>query len=179
MSLEIRVSDTQVNDLLERLQHLDLSTVSAVAAEHVSLWGTRAFRDSSLRPSQWAPLSKSYESKLRRDFSKKVSRMRSKEKREWTFFEHHLLIDTGLLLRSLRAFEVGERTADGGYVSTVASDRAYAAYHQFGTRKMPARPFIPIKADLSAGTFVLTDEAWDAIKPTLLRTLRRVIESCS
>ena len=38
MSLEIRVSDTQVNDLLERLQHLDLSTVSAVAAEHVSLW---------------------------------------------------------------------------------------------------------------------------------------------
>lgn len=174
MSTEIRVSDSQVKTLLDHLQNLDLSPISAQAAEMAANWGKRAFLEESLRPAPWAPWSPKYEKRLKGKFAAKVSRMRSKAKRESQVFDRKLLIDKDLLRRSIRAFEVGERNSDGGYVANIASDREYAAYHQFGTSKMPARPFLPIDADLSAGTSVLTDAAWNAIKPTLERTLRRI-----
>ena len=54
-----------------------------------------------------------------------------------------------------------------------------AAYHQFGTpkAKLPARRFLPIDADLAAGTAVLTDAAWESIRPRLERRIKQLILS--
>ena len=46
------------------------------------------------------------------------------------------LIDTGRLWHSV--------TSQG---AAVTSDAPYAKYHQLGTKKMPARPFVPVKPD--------------------------------
>lgn len=51
-----------------------------------------------------------------------------------------MLYESGTLFRSIVAS--GPR---------VVSDRDYAVFHQFGTRKMPARPFVPVRND---GTLV-------------------------
>lgn len=177
MALEIRIDDSRVNELLGILQNIDLAPLSATAAEFVATRGTRAFRDETLRPSPWDPLSQKYEQRLKNKFSAGVSKMRSKKQRAAATFEHQLLIDTDALRRSIKAFEVGQKTASGGYVARVASDREYAAYHQFGTKHMPARPFLPISANLQTGTAVLTDEAWNVLKPALERTLKRIIKS--
>ena len=58
-------------------------------------------------------------------------------------------------------------------------DREYAGYHQFGApkAKSPARPFLPIDADLAGGTAVLTDAAWEAIRPLLERRIKQLILS--
>ena len=52
-----------------------------------------------------------------------------------------------------------------------------AAYHQFGTpkAKLPARPFLPSEADLTSGTAVLTDAAWESIRPLLERRIKQLI----
>ena len=52
-----------------------------------------------------------------------------------------------------------------------------AAYHQFGTpkAKLPARRFLPIDADLADGTAVLTDAAWESIRPRLERRIKQLI----
>ena len=176
MSLEINIKTDQLHELeayVGSLQGVDLSPISKAAADFVVDSGTDAFTDESLRPSPWAPLSKKYEQKLRRDWSKKTSQIKSRKLRESAVFEHQLLIDSEALHQSLSAKE-GEKAADGSYVSRVASDREYAAYHQFGTSKMPARPFLPIDADLSIGTATLTEKAWNTVKPTLLSTLKRI-----
>ena len=47
-----------------------------------------------------------------------------------------MLYRTGALFRSV--------VASG---SRVVSDREYAVYHQFGTSRMPARPFVPVAGD--------------------------------
>lgn len=170
MSLEIRISASQVETLLDRLQSLDLSPVSKAAAEFVVNTGTEAFTNESLRPSPWDPLSDAYEKKLKNAWS-------SKAKNKKKEFLHQLLIDSGDLKDSLKLLESPAGSSDGGYIARVASDREYAAYHQFGTSKMPARPFLPINADLSIGTATLTDKAWDTVKPDLISALKRSIES--
>lgn len=78
---------------------------------------------------------------------------------------------------SILAFEIGKKTTDGGYVASVASDREYAAYHQFGTVKMPARPFLPIKVDFATRTMTLTDFAWESLKPLLIRNFKQIISN--
>ncbi|NLB69536.1 MAG: hypothetical protein GX804_07615 [Lentisphaerae bacterium] len=172
MHIEIRIDDAEIKSLIGHIENLDLSSLSATAAGHVATLGTRAFRDESLRPEPWAPLSESYEKRLKAAWGSK-----HKKKRNPPAFEHQLLIDTGLLRRSIRAFEIGEKTTDGGYVASVASDREYAAYHQFGTVKMPARPFLPIKVDFATRTMTLTDFAWESLKPLLIRNLKQIISN--
>lgn len=76
---------------------------------------TRAFRTTGLRPSPWAP------------------RRPSKADDG-----HPLLIRSGTLRRS-----IGWKL-DGSDAVAVGSSHAYALYHQFGTRRMPARPFFPL-----------------------------------
>lgn len=83
--------------------------------EAVASRATLAFRTTGLRPSPWAPRRPS-----RRDDG------------------HPLLIRSGTLLRS-----IGWRL-EGDAAVAVGSSHAYALYHQFGTRHMPARPFFPL-----------------------------------
>ncbi len=63
------------------------------------------------------------------------------------------LIDTGALFRSIRVAE-----PQGDSVE-ITSDRPYATYHQFGTTRMPARPFIPAIGGADGGMAALTDAA--------------------
>jgi phage virion morphogenesis protein len=75
----------------------------------------RAFTDSSLRPSEWAP--------------------RKKEPKK----PHALLIASGMLRKSIRVTKLDNDTV------AVGSDRPYAAAHQLGRDEinLPARPFLP------------------------------------
>lgn len=79
---------------------------------------TQAFRTASFRPSPWAP--------------------RKPSKRD---DGHPLLIRSGSLRQS-----ISWRIEDDDTV-TVSTDRKYAAFHQHGTKKMPARPFFPVGPD--------------------------------
>lgn len=79
---------------------------------------TLAFRASPMRPSPWA--------------SRKPSTRDD---------GHPLLIKSGSLRQSIGYKVVGSDTV------VVGSDKAYAAYHQHGTKHMPARPFMPVDAN--------------------------------
>lgn len=76
-----------------------------------------AFFSERYRPLRWEPLKKST---LRR--KKKNTRM---------------LMDTFTMVRG---FAVEDADA---YGAAIANTQKYAVYHQFGTRRMPARPFVP------------------------------------
>lgn len=80
----------------------------------------RAFTESSLRPSTWAPLA-----------SSTLKQRRSQGRGSAP------LLKTGLLSRSPRIGEVSSSSV------SVVSDRSYAAYQQLGTKRTPARPFFP------------------------------------
>lgn len=51
-----------------------------------------------------------------------------------------ILYKSGALVQSIRVVEVTNRSV------TVGTDRPYAVFHQFGTRKLPPRPFFPFDA---------------------------------
>lgn len=79
----------------------------------------RSFTEASLRPSAWAPLAPS-------TLKQRKAQGRGSSP----------LLKTGLLSRSPRIGSVSSTVE-------VVSDRPYAAYHQLGTKKAPARPFFP------------------------------------
>ncbi|MDD4059173.1 MAG: phage virion morphogenesis protein [Kiritimatiellae bacterium] len=104
-----------------------MARVARVAGEELAIMAAEAFHSERVRPAEWPPLSRRTEagmSKARKRGAKKRGSARP-------------LVDTGTLMRS---FEVGAADGDG---VTVKSTQDYAVYHQYGTRKMPARPFIP------------------------------------
>lgn len=74
-----------------------------------------AFRTEALRPARWAP--------------RKPSKNDD---------GHPLLIRSGALRQS-----IGWRL-EGADAVAIGTDKKYAAHHQHGTKKMPARPFFPI-----------------------------------
>lgn len=102
----------------------------------------RAFSDASLRPSPWRPLASS------------TLKRRKAEGRGSA-----VLMKTGELSRSPR---IGQITS----TVDVVSDRQYAAYHQLGTKRMPARPFFPFKSDGRP-----TAKAKDLVKTAVVRAL--------
>lgn len=117
----------------------------------VAAMATRSFRDPSLRPTPWPELS--------------PKTLKKKAKGRTT-----ILIDTGTLFRSVRV-----NAPDGDSVEIV-SDRFYATFHQFGTKKMPSRPFIPATggegggpANLTAGAEARVRAAMEAQAKAILR----------
>ena len=102
---------------------------------------TLAFRTPSIRPLRWEP---------RKDKA-----------------THPLLIKHphGGLRQSIR-WEL-----DGPDAVVVGTDKEYAKYHQFGTRRMPARPFFPIT---QYGR--LTPEMENKIKRVVERDYREELE---
>lgn len=114
--LQITVNDTITPKLNELLRGLRSADLMQNLGDAAAAIATRSFRDEALRPSPWAQRAASTPGK------------------------HPLLRLSTLLYRSIRVTEV-----DAGHV-TIGSDRTYAGFHQFGTRKMPARPFMPFDA---------------------------------
>lgn len=99
----------------------DKRPVLAAAGAALASVATRAFRIAALRPKEWPKL--------------KDATLKRKGGRGGP------LIDTGALFRSILA---KEPEADSVEVGT---DRTYALYHQFGTKKMQERPFFPVVDD--------------------------------
>lgn len=77
----------------------------------------RAFKHPHYRPSPWAP---------------------RKSGGTWPLLVKH---PNGGLRASI------ESKLDGDDTVVVGTDKEYAGYHQFGTKHMPARPFMPIDAN--------------------------------
>lgn len=90
-----------------------------------------SFRSERYRPAPWPPLKastvKMFSHARKREANKRKGRISP-------------LIDNAVLVRSF-IYEAGP---DGSWL---ASDTDYAKYHQWGTRKMPARPFVPVTGD--------------------------------
>lgn len=118
MKVEVTVDtsrlDRKLADLPACLARAQKRALQAIG-EAVATRAKMAFRTTGLRPSPWAP------------------RRPSKADDG-----HPLLIRGGVLIHS-----IGWRL-DGNDAVTIGSSHAYSLYHQFGTRKMPARPFFPI-----------------------------------
>lgn len=172
MALKVTITADRLEEIQGRIggiDKLDYSPVSAVLAEQAVNWGTRAFKDTSMRPKPWAPWSDSYKAKLYGAWKKENTTKRGKLRKS-AQFDRRLLIDTGGLKDSLSA------TTSGGH-AYISSDREYAAYHQFGApnANLPARPFLPIEVDFATGSATLTQAAWEAIRPALEQRVKLLI----
>lgn len=77
---------------------------------------------------------------------------------------HPLLKKSGTLWQSLTQTVISEKTA------VVSSDQLYAAFHQFGTKHMPARPFIPVRPDNQ-----LTERAERLVTAAVQRTAKSIM----
>lgn len=146
MSLSISISGGKLQADLRRLvahmQGAGRAKVLKAGGHAIAAMATRAFRDESLRPSPWLPLAK-------KTLAKKAAGRTSP------------LIDTGALFRSIRVAQ-----PEGDSVE-IASDRPYATYHQFGTTRMPARPFIPAIGGEDGGAAALTPAAEESVKAAM------------
>ncbi len=91
------------------------AVVADMAAELLDMTEAN-FRSARYRPVEWAPLAES-------------TRKRKKGKR--------ILVDNGTMIRG---FSIQNASASG---AEIVNTQPYAVYHQFGTKTMPARPFVP------------------------------------
>lgn len=106
--------DRRMSDFPEAIRRAKGRALAAIGHGFASR-ATLAFRTAALRPSPWAPRKAS-----RRDDG------------------HPLLIRSGTLRQSISWRLEGDDTV------VVGSGQKYARHHQFGTKRMPARPFFPI-----------------------------------
>lgn len=105
------------------------SAMAAAGAKVLASMATDAIRDAKLRPAPWPPLAAS----TKKGIGAAAAKAKAAEK---AVAGHVLLYRTGALSQSLRPVASGDTFG-------VASDRPYAVFHQYGTKKMPARPFVP------------------------------------
>lgn len=96
----------------------------------------QAFRDGGHHPrggSRWAP------------WSDRHARRQARRGRT------QVLVDTGRLRNTIRSRV--ERESGGVHQLAISADAPYAAFHQFGTRRLPARPVLEVtpadKADMA------------------------------
>jgi phage gpG-like protein len=107
----------------------------------------QAWRDAAMRPVPWQPLKPAT-----------VERKEKAGKTAMLIFERHMQQSLRVGVPSSGKVEVG-------------SDAFYAPFHQFGTKRMPARPFIPMHED---GKLVPAAEArvYAAMKARLNQLLK-------
>ena len=113
ISLDTSRFDRMMSDFPVRMAAAKRRALAAIGTA-VASRAQLAFRTASLRPAPWAP--------------------RKASKRD---DGHPLLIRSGNLRQSISWRLSGSDTV------VVGAPMKYAAYHQLGTRKMPARPFFP------------------------------------
>ena len=113
INLDTSRFDRMMSDFPVRMAAAKRRALAAIGTE-VTSRTTLAFRTASMRPAPWAP--------------------RKPSKRD---DGHPLLIRSGGLQKNFRSEVTGHDTV---VVGTMVE---YARYHQFGTKKMPARPFFP------------------------------------
>ncbi len=98
--------------------------------------------DAEGRPERWAPLSfaakVAWHTRRKSFWTKGGGRMTARGRAAWE--GRKVLTDTGRLRRSIRAKAYADRVEIGTNVK-------YALFHQEGTRKMPARPFLLVQRE--------------------------------
>lgn len=145
------MSGLSINDMLtpalrERLARIsDARPVLEAAGAALASVATRSFRDAALRPAEWPPLA--------------ASTLRRKQRHGG-----QPLIDRGALFRSVLAQDPGRDSVE------VGTDREYSIYHQFGTGRMPARPFFPVAGG------ALTPRAEAEVRSAAERAIRALLE---
>lgn len=110
-------------------------------------------------------LEKSLAQAARADKKAREWKTRAKTARAKAMENRQPLYDTGALSQSL-TLKIGAGKAG------VASDRPYAAYHQYGTKKMPARPFVPALGP--PGQEQLTEKAAQFVKGAIDAELKKI-----
>ena len=75
----------------------------------------------------------------RQGFTDKSFRPWAKRKREGRRKGRAILVDTSIMKNTTKA---RSRTTNKGFIITVSSPRVYAAYHNYGTDKIPRRQFV-------------------------------------
>jgi len=129
VSVDTAKLDRLLSDFPLAIAAAKRNALVAVGSEVVSS-ATQAFRSPALRPSPWAPRKPTYTVKVNKRTGKKTRKLDS----------HPLLIKSGSLRQS-----IGWRLLSDDAV-LVGTDKKYGAFHQLGTKKMPARPFMPVDA---------------------------------
>jgi len=132
-----------------------LTRCNKLAAQAVADLGTRAFSETDIRPEPWPDYAGTESGK--RYAKRKIGKGRDK-----------MLVDEGLLLASIKAGSAAPTGAE------VVSSRPYASYHQFGTSKMPPRPFMPFTGGLT-GAAILTDRAQQNVDDVVEAVIKAAI----
>jgi phage gpG-like protein len=143
--MSVEITDLLTPALLGKLARIsDPLPVLRAAGAALASASTRSFREPAFRVEPWAPL--------------KPATLKAKRGRGG------ILIRDAVLFRSILAAE------PAGDEIEVGTDRAYGLFHQFGTRRMPARPFIPISGDdtLAPAAAQMVAEATEAALESLL-----------
>jgi len=160
VTIEVKVDTSDFDRLLAdvpaalaRAQRNALAAVGQAVASRSTL----AFRTPELRPAPWAPRKPSYVVTVNKKTKKKTKKLD----------DHPLLIKSGSLRQSIGwKFQGDDAVA-------VGSDKEYASYHQFGTKRMPARPFFPFDAS-GVPTPQITRKIHDLVEKAYSEELRKL-----
>jgi len=178
VNIKIVINDAALTRKLKKAGAEVAKTVALTSARQIASMGTLAFRDPSLRPREWAPLKEETVSASKKKWaSKKGNRKKT--------FKKNPLIDTGALMHSLYVDQSATSASGDGkeFHAAVASDREYAAHHQFGgTSKHgkpqpPARPFLPFdELSPDGGSVKLTHQAERAVLRVAKSSVERILK---
>lgn len=122
MQFEVKIDASQVNELIRKMKNLTFKPVMKRIGVYMVNSVQKNF-DAQGRPKKWAPLSENY--------------------RKWKTkhgFSDRILILTNTLRKS-----INYKASD--FETRVFAGEKYGVYHQTGTRKMPARPFLVIQEE--------------------------------
>lgn len=142
--------EADLKRLMRKVEGEGRAVILKAGGQSIASMATRAFRDETLRPAEWAPLKPATLKK------KKAGRTSP-------------LIDTGTMFRSIRVNQPSGDTVE------IVTDRFQATFHQFGTKKMPARPFIPATGGADGGEANLTPEAEKRVRRAMEAQTRAVL----
>ena len=136
MNIEVKVDTAKLERMLADFpEALARAQKSALKAigAEVKSQAELAFKHPHYRPSPWAP---------------------RKSGGDWPLLVKH---PNGGLRASIESKLVGDDTV------VVGTDKKYAGYHQFGTKHMPARPFMPV------------DKSGNLL-PRVMRKIKKIVE---
>ncbi len=131
MKIEITISglDKAVAGLGALASREARAAIAREAATELQRITEQNFTSTRLRPAPWAPLAASTLAGLSRPRKRAAKKVKAGASP---------LIDTSTLFKSFSVQNVSEGGAE------LESTQEYSVYHQFGTKTIPARPFVPL-----------------------------------
>ena len=137
MNITIDITDNLDAALDGIIKKIDRSKIAEAAGYALANMAKDSFEDESLRPKPWAPLKEA------------TVRRKAREGKSENILKENLF-----LYKAIMAQNSGDGSVD------VTAGVPYGVHHQFGTKNMPARPFMPF----NPATGELTDAARQEIE---------------